>query len=985
MADPDVAAVAKGFDALMPEVRARFIEGSVSAAVQKTNAIGEPDPGTRTNQVTGDDYATAFTTLGALDPVYDPEMLALLFEHSNSLRQNVDGMAVNVDGFGHRFDPLFNLEAKDIDQRIADAILTDRQRALDELEDGTEAAPPTDAEIKKEKDKITRLMRIERIKLTHFFEFCSPDTSFVTLRRRTRQDIEVTGNGYWEVLRNRAGQIVQFVYMPSFTIRLLPLDVESLLIKSRVRVSELSFDEVEYTTRMRRYVQVVEARAVFFKELGDPRLISSGSGAIYPDMQTMHRNEPGIRAANELIHFRIHSPRSPYGVPRWIGNLLAVIGSRQAEEVNFNYFENKSVPPLAILVSGGRMSQSSVERVTSYIDTNIKGKRNFHKILVLEAESAGGADVRDANGARLKIDIKPLTGAQHSDALFQNYDERNIDKVGQSFRLPRMLRGDIRDFNRSCYSADTETLTEHGWKRHAEIGWGEKIAAFNPKKGEIVFVEPAYKHVAHVENETMIRFHGRATDCLVTGDHKMLVRSSDRRPDRDPQWISCEAESVPFQRFDVMIAAAEWNGEERTAAFHLPKTCKIERGHDHVHGVAFDDWLEFLGYFISEGGLVMTDNSLATYLVYLDQKKPHVREKIRACLDRLGWTYSVQEKPCGTTHFLFSNRCLRDWIVQNVGTHSADWHLPTEYLGLCTRQLRILFDAMMAGDGTVDSRDDRDSGAYYSSSSVLLDQVQRIAIQLGMSASIGPGDGTSTGRVCLAADRRWTTLRAGANPNGYTNVERIEYTGEVYCFSVPGYGFFVTRRNGKVAIQGNTADAALVFAEMQVFEPERQEFDFIINRKILAMLGVRFWKFTSLAPIMRDPAAMSEIIRNLMNASVLTPEEARGLAGDVFNREFPVIKAPWTQQPPALTIAGIVPPNADGTPGAPPESTFGPAGGALEPDKPEAAGIEARMRARLHKAARREAEKLLAIRKALKLVEHDAWFEQFAARDNAAE
>ena len=30
----------------------------------------------------------------------------------------------------------------------------------------------------------------------------------------------------------------------------------------------------------------------------------------------------------------------------------------------------------------------------------------------------------------MKIELRPLTNAQQSDALFQNYDERNMDKVG---------------------------------------------------------------------------------------------------------------------------------------------------------------------------------------------------------------------------------------------------------------------------------------------------------------------------------------------------------------------------------------------------------------------------------------------------------------------------------------------------------------------------------------------------------------------------
>jgi capsid portal protein len=136
-------------------------------------------------------------------------------------------------------------------------------------------------------------------------------------------------------------------------------------------------------------------------------------------------------------------------VPRWVGNLLSVLGSRSSEEVNYLYFESKSVPPLALLVSGGKLSDSSVPRIERFIEENIKGKRNFHRILILEAEGAANA----SETAKAKIEIVPLTQVQQQDALFQAYDERNIDKVGSSFRVPRLLRGDSRDLNRSTAEA----------------------------------------------------------------------------------------------------------------------------------------------------------------------------------------------------------------------------------------------------------------------------------------------------------------------------------------------------------------------------------------------------------------------------------------------------------------------------------------------------------------------------------------------------
>src|SRR5690606_31692558 len=178
---------------------------------------------------------------------------------------------------------------------------------------------------------------------------------------------------------------------------------------------------------------------VFFKSLGDPRVVSRRTGQIFDSVEALLEADPSDGPATELLHFAIHSPRSPYGVPRWVGTLLSVLGSRQMEEVNYLYFENKSVPPLALLVSGGRLSEASIPRIERFIEENLKGKANFHKMLILEAEGGGTGDQ-----ARAKIELRSLTDAQQQDALFQVYDERNIDKVGSAFRLPKLLRGESK-------------------------------------------------------------------------------------------------------------------------------------------------------------------------------------------------------------------------------------------------------------------------------------------------------------------------------------------------------------------------------------------------------------------------------------------------------------------------------------------------------------------------------------------------------------
>ena len=144
----------------------------------------------------------------------------------------------------------------------------------------------------------------------------------------------------------------RLVYVPSFTVRLLPLDRSPTEVEDRIRVSPVSLDTVTVRHRLRRYVQIQGTDRVFFKSFGDPRMVSRRTGQVFDRAESLTDADASDGAATELLHFAIHSPRSPYGVPRWVGTLLSVLGSRQMEEVNFLYFENKSVPPLALLGFG---------------------------------------------------------------------------------------------------------------------------------------------------------------------------------------------------------------------------------------------------------------------------------------------------------------------------------------------------------------------------------------------------------------------------------------------------------------------------------------------------------------------------------------------------------------------------------------------------------------------------------------------------------
>ena len=424
--------------------------GAPSGVTLKAYEIGPNGDVAISNAVqTPDDSVRLFNRAGAIEPPYPPAVLAMLLEHSNSLRQNIDAYCTNIDGFGHRFEPVVDFDAADADQRVAMILWEDRMAV-----DGPAAPKPTDQEVADRKAVLVEQMRMEKLRLERFFSHCVDGLSFVSLRRRSRSDLEVHGNAYWEVLRNIGGEIAEFVYVPSFTVRMLPADKHPTEVLVRRKKTDLEYEEVKRNKFFRRFVQVFETRLVFFKEFGDPRIISSKTGKLYDDVDQLHEREgKGCAPATEVFHFKIHSPRSAYGVPRWVGSLLSVLGSRQAEEINFSYFDNKSIPPMALLVSGGRLASQSVTKIEEFVEKNIKGRQNFHKMLVIEAESE--SNTLQGSGS-VKLEFKSLTEAQQKDALFQNYDERTMDKIGMAFRLPRLLRGDVRDFNRATADASLD-------------------------------------------------------------------------------------------------------------------------------------------------------------------------------------------------------------------------------------------------------------------------------------------------------------------------------------------------------------------------------------------------------------------------------------------------------------------------------------------------------------------------------------------------
>src|ERR1035437_4762303 len=124
--------------------------------------------------------------------------------------------------------------------------------------------------------------------LEHFFNEPFPGMSFTTIRRKLRVDMESTGNGYLEVIRNMAGELVFVRQLESVSMRLVKLDAPTNVEVTVTRGGK----EVKATLPMRerRFAYKIGAHLVYYREFGSSRQVNRKTGAWIDEKSEDNKN-----------------------------------------------------------------------------------------------------------------------------------------------------------------------------------------------------------------------------------------------------------------------------------------------------------------------------------------------------------------------------------------------------------------------------------------------------------------------------------------------------------------------------------------------------------------------------------------------------------------------------------------------------------------------------------------------------------------------
>ena len=416
-------------------------------------------------------------------------------------------------------------------------------------------------------------------------------------------------------------------------------------------------------------------------------------------------------------------------------------------------------------------------------------------------------------------------------------DKRELRKRGGGLFGANPLTG--------CYDETTEVLTENGWKLFKDLSLDDRVFTLN-EKNEIELHHPVRIFKYDYDGE-MIHFKSKSLDLLVTPNHRMVVDTTNGKrmfveakdfvpnTHRIPKggiWKGKEKQyfvlpqvpimqgTGPLSRFSEsdlriirelrksgqsiyqiakkfkcspttiskIVNNSNYGNKERVKVKSIAPPLKIQ----------INDWLRFFGFWLAEGSV---DNEKVAkthgYRVIITQVNPKKRKEIKKVLKKLPFNY-YEEGP----NIIICNKQLWSYLKQFGNKYSK--FIPKEIKELSKKQLKILFDWMVKGDGHV-----RSNGqiSYWTASKRLADDLQEIALKLGFMATIIQRN-RKISEIKGRKITSHTVYEIGIQKTKHyrlrkRNVKRVYYKGKVYCCEVKNHTLLV-RRNGKVSWCGNS-------------------------------------------------------------------------------------------------------------------------------------------------------------------------------------
>jgi DNA-directed RNA polymerase II subunit RPB2 len=346
-----------------------------------------------------------------------------------------------------------------------------------------------------------------------------------------------------------------------------------------------------------------------------------------------------------------------------------------------------------------------------------------------------------------------------------------------------------------CLTSDHEVLTkEMGWLPIDKVQTSHTVAQLNRVSGKLEYVTP--KEIFEFDHTgDMYEVKSQGVNLCTTLNHRM--------------WIQ-ERNSKEY----TLKEAKDMMGRRVRFSSHSPSSApafQLVVGQNTLKDEKMNAFISLFGIWIAEGWVYKNEDH-HLYRIEICANKPRVKSALDSISKILDLQTSYNEK--SKKYYINTKEYVEFFEPFSVG--AINKRLPAWCFELSQEQSKLLLEALCLGDG----HETKTSLSYSTSSKQLRDDLQIVVQHAGYTSGFfkhveeGSTRVDSSGRVYKANADNWhiqirrkrvyPTLNHGhAHTQGGQSEEIIQYSGKVYCISVPSEVFLV-RRAGTIVWTGNS-------------------------------------------------------------------------------------------------------------------------------------------------------------------------------------
>jgi len=381
-----------------------------------------------------------------------------------------------------------------------------------------------------------------------------------------------------------------------------------------------------------------------------------------------------------------------------------------------------------------------------------------------------------------------------------------------------------------CYDDKTRVLTDNGWKYFKDVNINKDLFATLDKNGYLIY-KKAYDYIEYKYQGEMYYLNTRGVNLLVTPNHNLYFAKPDihgGKKDKEFKKFSYKLNTFHnfFRKDKKFLKGAKWKGQN-VDFFELPEYKnfwnnipklgnKIRRKFiQPTKKIKMKYWLQLLGWFLAEG--CYSGTSQVSFCIH--KKEIDIVGKI---INKCGFDYSISLRGNYGAALHVYNTQLARWLHKHCNRTALNKTIPLFIYNLNPYLIEIFLKSLYRGDGQ------KTETAYILStiSKNIADGVLELLLKAGYCGKQNIRDRRDY--VSFINNRpiksnypvfeiNWLNKIEHRTSNCHDTLKQkiqkeniVNYTGKVYCVSVPNKLLYV-ERNGKPVWCGNSVRIYISF------------------------------------------------------------------------------------------------------------------------------------------------------------------------------